>query len=91
METNNLQQVNQAQTDKVNDVVTLSDWMITMLIQIIPIVNIIMLFVWAFGSSTPKSKSNWAKAALIFMAIGIILTILFWGTIIASFMSSSYY
>lgn len=28
---------------------SVKDWMITLLIMFIPLVNIIMLFVWAFG------------------------------------------
>lgn len=32
---------------------------------------IILLFVWAFGSNTPVSKANWAKASLIWMVIAI--------------------
>ena len=57
--------------------VTLGDWMITILLSALPIVNIVMLFVWAFGSSTNPSKANWAKATLIWMAIGIALFVLF--------------
>ena len=54
--------------------VSLGNWMVTMLIMIIPIVNIVMLFVWAFGGSTETSKSNWAKAQLIWTLIGIVLS-----------------
>ena len=60
----------------VEPVMTLGDWVITFLLTCIPCVNIIMLFVWAFGSSTPKTKSNWAKAQLIFVAIGVVLSII---------------
>ncbi len=70
-------------------VVTLGDWIITLLIMMIPIVNFIMLFVWAFSSSTPQSKANWAKASLIFMLIGLILVILFWGALGAVFLSAA--
>jgi len=72
--------------------VTLGDWMITILLSAIPIVNIVMLFVWAFGSSTNPSKANWAKATLIWMVIGIALAIIFVvviGTAIFSGMESS--
>ena len=58
-------------------VVTIGDWIITMCI---PIVNFIMLLVWAFSRSTPASKANWAKASLIFMIIGFVLLLIFWGT-----------
>jgi heme/copper-type cytochrome/quinol oxidase subunit 2 len=56
---------------------TVGDWMITLLVSFIPIVNIVMMFVWAFGSNTNPSKANWAKATLIWMAIGVVLAILF--------------
>jgi heme/copper-type cytochrome/quinol oxidase subunit 2 len=55
--------------------VTLGDWMITLLLSFLPIVNIVMLFVWSFGSNTNPSKANWAKATLIWMLIGIVLAI----------------
>ena len=49
--------------------ITLGEWMVTILITIIPIVNIVMLFVWGFSASTHPSKANWAKATLIWIAI----------------------
>lgn len=68
---------------KNTSVVSIGDWIITMILMIIPLINLIMLFVWAFGSGTPVSKANWAKATLIFYLIGFILVVLFWGSIIA--------
>lgn len=71
--------------------ISVGDWMITLLIAAIPLVNIIMLFVWAFGSGYHTSKANWAKAtliwALISIVIAVILMILF-GAVIFSFMNS---
>ena len=55
--------------------VTVGDWMLTHLLMCIPLVNLILLFVWAFGGNTPESKANWAKASLIWMVIGIALGI----------------
>ncbi|OPH00230.1 hypothetical protein B2I21_02335 [Chryseobacterium mucoviscidosis] len=49
--------------------------MLTLFLMMIPLVNIIMLFVWAFGDSNP-SKANYAKAALLWAAIGIVIWIL---------------
>ena len=66
---------------------TVGDWLITTLISAIPVVGFIMLFVWAFGSSTPPSKANWAKATLIIFVIFIALGILFGGSLIALLMS----
>ena len=58
------------------DPVSFGNWMLTIFLTMIPIVNIIMYFVWSFGSSTEKSKSNWAKASLVWMLIGIVLSII---------------
>ena len=58
------------QTD---NTVSVGNWMLTLFLTFIPIVNIIMLLVWAFSSSTPPSKANWAKAALLWVLIGILL------------------
>ncbi|MGM0636242.1 MAG: hypothetical protein ACQESK_09265 [Bacteroidota bacterium] len=52
------------------------EWFVTLLITAIPLVGLIMLFVWAFGSNTNPSKANWAKAALIWMAIMIVIYII---------------
>ncbi|MGY6587025.1 MAG: hypothetical protein ACXIUB_01930 [Wenzhouxiangella sp.] len=57
--------------------VTLGNWMLTILIMAIPLVNLIMLLVWAFSGSTPVSKANWAKATLLWMLIMIVVGVLF--------------
>jgi hypothetical protein len=51
--------------------VGVGEWMLTTLVMMIPLVNIIMMFVWAFSSKTKKSKSNYFKATLIWMLIWI--------------------
>lgn len=53
--------------------VSLTDWVITLLLTSIPLVGIIMLFIWAFGDSTPVSIQNWAKATHIWMLMGGII------------------
>ncbi len=58
---------------------SIGNWIITLIITMIPILNIIMLFVWGFSRSTNPTKANWAKAALIMIAIWIILALLFGG------------
>jgi len=62
--------------------ISVGEWIITTIILAIPIVGIIMLFVWGFRSNTQPSKANWAKAALIMMGIGIVLSFLFFGTML---------
>ncbi len=56
-------------TSTQSQAISTGEWVVTLLISAIPLVNIIMWFVWAFGSGTPESKSNWAKATLIWIAI----------------------
>ena len=58
------------------------EWVITILIAVIPIVGFIMLIVWAFGSGTNPNKANWAKAGLIWYLVFIgfhVLIFVFWG------------
>lgn len=52
---------------------SVKDWMITLFITFIPLVNIIMLFVWAFGGDVKPSRSNWAKAALLWALVVTVL------------------
>ena len=68
-------------------VVSTKDWVLTYLIMIIPLVNIIMLFVWAFSSTENPNKANWAKARLIWMAIGLVIFAVLWFTIIAAMLA----
>ncbi|HCM15362.1 MAG TPA: hypothetical protein DHW79_05375 [Candidatus Cloacimonas sp.] len=61
-------------------VLSIGQWIITLLIMVIPIVNIIMLIVWAVGSTENPNRKNWAIAQLIFMAIGVVIWILLFST-----------
>ena len=68
--------------------ISVTDWIIIFLLQIIPIVGLVMLFIWAFGSNTPPSKANYAKANLLLIWMPIILVAIFmvlFGTSITSF------
>ena len=56
--------------------ISVGNWMLTTLLMCIPIVNLVLLFVWAFGSNTPESKANWARASLMWMVIAVVLSIL---------------
>ena len=69
--------------------ISMGDWMVTILLTFIPCVNLIMLFVWAFGNNEPKSKSNWAKAYLIWIGIYTALVVVLYIFIFASIFSSS--
>lgn len=72
---------------------TIGDWLITFLIQAIPLVGFVMLFVWAFGDGTHPSKKSWAQASLIFALIMLVLVIILFAalwTLISSFFSGGY-
>ena len=64
---------------------TLGNWVVTMLLLLIPIANIILMFVWAFGSGTNPSKKTYFQATLIFAAIGLVISILSWSALLALF------
>lgn len=64
-------------TPRIYPEVSIGNWIITLIILVIPLVNIIMLFVWAFNRNTNITKANWAKASLILLAIWILLGIIF--------------
>ena len=51
----------------------MGEWFVCLLIMMVPCVNIIMMFVWAFSKSEKKSKSNFFKVELIVM--GVLLAI----------------
>ena len=57
------------------DVTTTGQWVLNLFLVCIPLVGLILLFVWAFGSGTAPSKKNWARANLVWILIGIILCI----------------
>ena len=68
---------------KINDTVSTLDWFFSRLFLSIPIIGFILLIVWAFSSSIPKSKSNYAKAALawyitLFVFIMMIFIMALW-------------
>jgi len=63
---------------------SVSDWFITYLIMIVPIVNIVMLFIWGFGSNTNLSKASWAKASLLWFCIITVIYVLFLITVFSA-------
>lgn len=61
---------------------TIGEWLLIMLISVIPCVNIIMLFVWGFSGDPDKvTRANYCKAMLIWMLIGFILSLILTATL----------
>lgn len=75
-------QVNVPENERVMSV---KEWVITFLIMMVPVVNLVMYFVWAFGSEGNLNRKNWAKANLLIMGvcIGLYLSVFFLLMIVA--------
>lgn len=70
---------------------TLKDWIITYLLLLIPIANIVLMFIWAFGKDVNQSKKTYFQAQLIILAVVFVLYILFFGAIIGGILGSAGY
>ena len=66
---------------------SLGQYLVMLLLLCIPIANVILLFVWGFGSSVNLNKKNLARAALILAGISIVLSI-FLGAAITNLVAS---
>lgn len=50
-------------------------WILTLIVLGLPLIGIIMTFVWAFSSTTNLNRKNYCIGVLIFAAIILVLTI----------------
>lgn len=48
------------------------EWVFTLLISKIPIVNVIMLTVWAFLLTDNENRANWARVELVYAIVGVV-------------------
>ena len=78
------------QNDNMEEPVSFGDWMLTLLLMMIPCVNIVMMFVFAFGNGK-KSKSNFFKASLVWALISVVLSVVFGASIVAMLASLGAY
>ena len=88
MENNNRQIQNETIN---NQAMTLKDWIITYLLLLIPVANIVLMFIWAFGKDTNPSKRTYFQAQLIILAVLLVLYILFFGAIIGAILGTNGY
>ena len=58
-------------------IVSTGNWIVTLIILAVPLVNIVMLFYWAFSSGTYPSKRTYARANLIVGAVALALYLIF--------------
>ncbi|QXD01169.1 hypothetical protein [Klebsiella sp. PL-2018] len=55
--------------EKTTTVIGVREWCWTMLLTLIPGVNLIFLAYWAFSSSVNQNKRNYARASWIFLLV----------------------
>lgn len=54
-------------------VMRFGDWLITLIVNLIPIVNIIVLLIWAVSDKTNPNRRNFAYAALVLVAVSCVI------------------
>ena len=59
------------------NIMSYKDWALTVFISSLPLIGIIMLFIWAFGNETNIHKKNWAKGTLLIALIAFVLMFFF--------------
>lgn len=73
---------------------SMGEWLVTIIVSMIPCVGIVMLFVWAFGQGN-TNRRNYCRAQLIIAAVGIVLAIILYAILgaamFAAFNSYGYY
>ena len=53
--------------------VTFLEWVFAYLVLCIPVVNVIIIGIWAISSKTKESKQTWAQLMLILLVIVIVI------------------
>lgn len=80
--------------DPNKSVMTFGDWIVTLILGMIPCVGFIMLLVWAFGNGN-ENRKNYARALLIIQIVLAVLSVIcvavFGAAIFAGLSSSGYY
>ena len=70
---------------------TFKDWIITLLLLCVPVVNIVMLVLWIIDSDKTKPfRKNFAIGYLIVWAISVVISIVLYFTIFATALSMAF-
>lgn len=67
------------------EVYSVLQWFGTFLLMFVPVVNIVLLFVWAFSNKGNKNRKNWAIASLFIVVIIIILLVILYAVLVSMF------
>ena len=68
------------------EVLSVGQWLLTTFVIVIPLIGLIMMFVWGFGAGN-KSRANFCKAILLWYVIIIVASIMF-GTLLLGALAS---
>jgi len=66
---------------------SVSDWVLTIFLSGLPLIGLVLLFIWAFGDNQRPERVNWAKATLVWMLIGIAIVSVFFMVFGAAFLA----
>ena len=60
---------------------SVGDWILTLIVLAVPLVNVVMYLYWAFSGSAHPTRRNFSRASLVLFAIGVAfyLVVLFIG------------
>lgn len=71
-----------------SDPLSIKEYVIMFLLMCVPILNIVLLIMWSFGNTVVNvNKRNFARAALIFCAISIVVSLIFGSVIFRALFS----
>lgn len=56
---------------------TTLEWMTTLIILMLPVINLVVAFIWAFSSTVNVNRRNFSRATLALAAIGLGLSLVF--------------
>ncbi len=64
-----------------NSVMSVRQWLAVMSVMIIPVVNVVMIFCWAFAEKeiTNSNKVNWARDSVILLTAFVVVIALVGG------------
>lgn len=77
-------------SDPNKSVMSMGEWLLTLIVMAIPCVNIVMMLVWGFGSGN-ENRKNYCRANLIIAAIQTVLVIICYAVFAASIVAAMGY
>lgn len=60
-------------------VISVGEWLISLILLSIPIVNIVVIIMWMMDANANPNRANFAKALIIIILIQVLLVALFFG------------